>query len=52
MKDPDHLASPPPYPASSSQMTRREFFKRMGLLGGGIVVYRCGRSNRLLYRQD
>jgi len=39
MKDPDHLASPPPYPASSSQMTRREFFKRMGLLGGGIVVY-------------
>ncbi len=24
---------------SSAQVTRREFFKRMGLLGGGIVVY-------------
>ena len=24
---------------SSAQVTRREFFKRMGLLGGGIMVY-------------
>jgi nicotinate dehydrogenase subunit B len=24
---------------SSAQLTRREFFKRMGLLGGGIMVY-------------
>ena len=28
-----------PHPASSSQVTRREFLKRMGLLAGGIVVY-------------
>ena len=26
-------------PTSSAQLTRREFFKRMGLLGGGIIVY-------------
>ena len=31
---PSHLR-----PTSSSQVTRREFLKRMGLLGGGIVVY-------------
>jgi isoquinoline 1-oxidoreductase len=28
-----------PQSASSSRVTRREFLKRMGLLGGGIVVY-------------
>ena len=26
-------------PTSSAQMTRREFFKRMSLLGSGIIVY-------------
>ena len=28
-----------PHPANTSQVSRREFLKRMGLLGGGILVY-------------
>ena len=27
------------HPASSLEVSRREFLKRIGLLGGGIVVY-------------
>ena len=28
-----------PQPAASTQLSRRQFLKRMGLLGGGLVVY-------------
>ena len=39
MKNRKHLKTSSPHPASVSQLTRRQFLKRMGLLGGGIVVY-------------
>jgi len=39
MKNEKYVKPPHPHPAISSQMTRREFLKRMGLLGGGIAVY-------------
>ena len=39
MKNEKHVKHYQPHPASSSQVTRREFLKRMGLLGGGIIVY-------------
>jgi isoquinoline 1-oxidoreductase len=39
MKDEKDVKPSASQPASSSQLTRREFLKRMGLLGGGIVVY-------------
>ena len=39
MKNQKHLKTSSPHPASVSQLTRRQFLKRMGLLGGGIVVY-------------
>jgi isoquinoline 1-oxidoreductase len=42
MKDEKYVKPPAPHPASSSQVTRREFLKRIGLLGGGIVVYMSG----------
>ncbi len=39
MKTEKYVKPSTPHPASSSQVTRREFLKRMGLLGGGIIVY-------------
>jgi isoquinoline 1-oxidoreductase len=39
MKNQKHLKTSNPHPASVSQLTRRQFLKRLGLLGGGIVVY-------------
>ncbi len=39
MKNEKHLKPSTPHPTPSSQVTRREFLKRIGLLGGGIVVY-------------
>jgi isoquinoline 1-oxidoreductase len=39
MKNEKFVNPSSPHPASSSQVTRREFLKRMGLLGGGIAVY-------------
>ena len=35
----DYVEPSTPHPTSFSEVTRREFLKRMGLLGGGIVVY-------------
>ena len=39
MKNKKNVDPITPQPASFLQMTRREFLKRMGVLGGGIVVY-------------
>jgi isoquinoline 1-oxidoreductase len=39
MKNKKYLKPVISQPASSSRLTRREFLKHMGLLGGGIVVY-------------
>ena len=39
MKNGKYAKPSTPHRAPVSQMTRREFLKRMGLLGGGIVVY-------------
>lgn len=39
MKNEKFVKSSNVRPTSSAQMTRREFLKRMGLLGGGIMVY-------------
>ncbi|MGD9136689.1 MAG: molybdopterin-dependent oxidoreductase [Desulfobacterales bacterium] len=39
MKNQKHVRPSASAAGSSSQVTRREFLKRVGLLGGGIVVY-------------
>ncbi|UCH22655.1 MAG: molybdopterin-dependent oxidoreductase, partial [Deltaproteobacteria bacterium] len=39
MKNEKYVKPSNPHPAPSSPVTRREFLKRMGLLGGGIIVY-------------
>ena len=39
MKDEKYAKPSNVRPTSSAQMTRREFIKRLGLLGGGIIVY-------------
>ena len=39
MKDEKYAKPPNVFPTSSTHVTRREFLKRIGLLGGGIVVY-------------
>jgi isoquinoline 1-oxidoreductase len=39
MKDEKYAKPSNVRPTSSAQVTRREFIKRMGLLGGGIIVY-------------
>ena len=39
MKNDKYVKPLTPQPTTISQVTRREFLKRMGLLGGGIVVY-------------
>ena len=39
MKDEKYAKPPKVCPTSSAQVSRREFIKRMGLLGGGIIVH-------------
>ena len=39
MKDKKNATPPASHPVSSATVTRRQFLKRMGVLGGGIVIY-------------
>jgi len=39
MKTPNDIKPSPPQASFSAPVTRREFLKRIGLLGGGVVVY-------------
>ena len=47
----DPRAAPPAQRASPGELTRRDFLKRMGLLGGGIAVYVCVGDSALSAQQ-